>query len=573
VPYLTGGGAQDGEMAGFFQVVAVDLDGTLTTNGRVQDDVVAAIDDVRERGVAIVLVTGRTYDHMVEEFPGLDTHFDVVVLENGCLTLEEGERHPLTTAVDMALSQCLQARGLWLRRGECLLALSGEDVHAAVEEIGRMGLDCQVLHNRSELMVLPSGISKGTGLHAALEHLGTSAHNTIAVGDAENDLSLLDVAEVGVAVANATPSLQAHADLVLNESDGAGVVALLRGPLIDGSSVIHPTRRRIKIGHSPDGSHVTVPGAQANIVVCGRSGTGKSRLAGLLVERWHTAGYSVLVIDPEGDHHGLAALPDVLVVEAQASTDAGELAERFRRQHLSIVLDLSKLSVKEAEAHLRRLAVATSETRAIYGLPHWVVIDEAHNSYGAHGMLAEGFGPSRRGHCLVTYQPDRLWTPLLSTADVIITALGQTSEPGLHVGRAAACIRHAGGVDAVFELDPRTTPHTRHRLKYAETMLPEHQCFLFRDREGNPVQSAASITRFADALKVVHVDSVRHHALRGDFSRWLLSVIQDEELAAVIEAIENDLIARISVDAEHTRRRMFEEVVARYLPDLFQQHG
>lgn len=71
-----------------------------------------------------------------------------------------------------------------------------------------------------------------------------------------------------------------------------------------------------------------------------------------------------------------------------------------------------------------------------------------------------------------------------------------------------------------------------------------------------------------DTLKVIHFDSVRHHALRGDFSRWLLGVIQDEELAAAVEAIENDLVGRVSVEAENARRRMFEEVCARYLPDL-----
>jgi len=49
-------------------------------------------------------------------------------------------------------------------------------------------------------MVLPAGITKDSGLTAVLTEMNLSAHNTIAVGDAENDLSLFAVAEIGVAV-------------------------------------------------------------------------------------------------------------------------------------------------------------------------------------------------------------------------------------------------------------------------------------------------------------------------------------------------------------------------------------
>ncbi len=102
--------------------------------------------------------------------------------------------------------------------------------------------------NRGELMILPAGISKGTGLLAALSELGVSPHNVLAVGDAENDLALLQVAEIGVAVANAVPSLVEHADLVLEERNGAGVAALLAGPVLTGEQMIRPARPRIAIG-------------------------------------------------------------------------------------------------------------------------------------------------------------------------------------------------------------------------------------------------------------------------------------------------------------------------------------
>lgn len=143
-------------------------------------------------------------------------------------------------------------------------------------------------------MVLPAGVSKATGLLAALIELGISPHNTLAVGDAENDLALLEAAEVGVAVANAVPSLRAHADLVLEGTDGAGVAALLSGPIRTGERPVRPARRRVTIGRFADGTPATVPGAQANVLLCGETGAGKSHLAGLLVERWIAAGDVVL---------------------------------------------------------------------------------------------------------------------------------------------------------------------------------------------------------------------------------------------------------------------------------------
>jgi len=51
-------------VAGFFQVVALDLDGTLTTDGTVRPEVLAAVGDVRDRGLRTVLATGRIRDEM-----------------------------------------------------------------------------------------------------------------------------------------------------------------------------------------------------------------------------------------------------------------------------------------------------------------------------------------------------------------------------------------------------------------------------------------------------------------------------------------------------------------------------
>jgi hypothetical protein len=310
-----------------------------------------------------------------------------------------------------------------------------------------------------------------------------------------------------------------------------------------------------------------IPGAQANILVTGTSGAGKSHLAGLLVERWREAGYTVLVIDPEGDHTALGRLHGTVVIDAANAPDVGGLLQMLRQQGLSLVLDLSRLPGATSYPFLRTLAGAITAARAVYGLPHWIVIDEAHGPLGEQGVLADIFRPTERGHCLVTYQPEQLWTPSQTMTDVVLTALGRTTGTGGEPGRATATYRPAGGVQELVVLDHRLTPHIRHRHKYAESLLPSHCHFVFRDERGHVIASAGSVEEFAVRLENAETESVLHHALHGDFSRWVSGTIQDRELGAVLATVENDLMARQSADAEHARQRILAEIGDRYLAD------
>ncbi len=551
-------------MGGYFQVVALDLDGTLTSDGSLCTEVLRAVDEARDRGLRTVLATGRIREEMLADHPDVERCFDGLVLENGALVGPPDDLHPVAPPVEQALADRLAAAGVPHRCGRCILALSGAHTGLVTQAIADLGLDCQLMHNRAELMVLPAGVSKGTGLRSLLELWGVSAHNTICAGDAENDLALLEVAEVGVAVADATASLRAHADIVLDAPGGRGVVELLAGPVVDGTTAVHAARRRVRIGEAPDGSVVTVPGAQATIVVCGGSGAGKSRLAGLLVERWHAAGYTVLVVDPEGDHVGLARLPGMIALSPASPPDIAEIVAMLRQDHLSVVLDLSGLDPTTTEPYLRQLGIAVGTSRSVYGLPHWVVVDEAHGPLRDLGALAAAFRVSERGHCLVTFQPDRLWTPALTTADVVLTALCRPATVGRRVGAATAGYRLAGGVDSVFVLDDRVTAHTRHGHKYVAVQVPPSRRFLFRRASGDVVRAAGSLPEFVAGLAEVDDESIRHHGLRGDFSRWLVGVVQDPDLAAIVGAVENDLAARIGVDVARARRRLVHELASRY---------
>jgi hydroxymethylpyrimidine pyrophosphatase-like HAD family hydrolase len=84
-----------------------------------------------------------------------------------------------------------------------------------------------VIFNKGAVMALPAGITKATGLAAALAELEIAAAQTIGVGDAENDHAFLDACGLAVAVANALPSLRLEADLVTRAARGAGVEELI----------------------------------------------------------------------------------------------------------------------------------------------------------------------------------------------------------------------------------------------------------------------------------------------------------------------------------------------------------
>jgi 3-deoxy-D-manno-octulosonate 8-phosphate phosphatase KdsC-like HAD superfamily phosphatase len=440
-------------MPGFVRAVALDLDGTLTDDGRLSPVALSAIERARDGGVVVILVTGRILSELEADFPGIGQCFDAVVGENGAVISLGDDVRELAPPVEDAVSEALAARGVSVRGGRVLLACDAAHAPDVVDTCGALGLDCQVVRNRGALMVLPAGVSKGMGLLAALAEFGVSAHNTLAVGDAENDLALLEAAEVGVAVANALPSLQAHADLVLEQPDGAGVAALLSGPIRSGQQLVWPARRRLMIGRFEDGTPATVPGAQANVLVCGDSGAGKSYLAGLLVEGWVTHGYTVLVLDMEGDHVALDRLHNTVVLDGQPS--AAELLSVLRQQSLSVVLDVSTLSPDGRLEYLRTLPPVIEAERAAWGLPHWIVVDEAHATLGEGGVAANVFRPTDRGYCLVTYHPEQLCAEALATIDVTITATAL--EPARR-GGAQARLRESGGLERSVTLWPGARP-------------------------------------------------------------------------------------------------------------------
>ncbi len=73
--------------------------------------------------------------------------------------------------------------------------------------------------------LLPKNSSKGEGLVHLANLLGIDPKRTIAIGDNENDLKLVKMAGVGIAVANAIDETKSAADLVTREDNNSSAIA------------------------------------------------------------------------------------------------------------------------------------------------------------------------------------------------------------------------------------------------------------------------------------------------------------------------------------------------------------
>lgn len=552
----------------WYRAVAVDLDGTLAYQDGVYANALAALKHARAERRTI-LATGRRADELHQAFPGLAEEFDAVVSENGAvLHAASGERE-LAEPVDPALDAALAERGVVSQRGRVLLAVAGQDTGAVTEVLGELGLDCQIVHNRGAAMILPAGVTKGSGLLRALEELGLSAHNAVAVGDAENDLALLHTVELGVAVSNAVPSLAEHADVVLDSPDGQGIVDLLAGPLLAGPRRRCPRRHWVSIGEFEDGRPTKVPGSLVGVLISGDTGAGKSYLAGLLAERWIDAGYSVLVVDREGDHVGLAARPGVHLVDAAAHLPSpSELLALTRPHHASLVLDLSGLSADRKLAYVRTLPAAISAERASHGTPHWVIHDEAQQELWAENTQTARLTVGEPGICLVTWQPDGLPPNLRRSIDVTLTASTKASGSAVGQGPWSATVQFAGEAAQPFFMGPRFSPHVRHQRKYAVTPLPNHRRFYFHPVGGETPTVAASLDEFARRVDHCEPATLEYHLSRGDFSRWVFGTLADQELGADLAAIERELGMQRAIELERARQRVIDSIWQRYLQPM-----
>lgn len=546
-------------------VLAVDYDGTIAECGRVRAATAAALARVRQSGRRCVLVTGRRLPDLYAVCPDADAMFDVVVAENGALLYLPARREltPLGAAPEAALVEGLRRRGVRFDLGASIVATDAEFAEAARAAIAESGAERSLVFNKSNLMLLPGGVTKATGLTAALEAMELSPHNVAGIGDAENDHAFLSLCECAVAVADAVPALREQADVVTSGGAGDGVVEFVNEQLLaDGAGLVPAIERhRLLLGRTVAGERVTLPAHATGLLIVGRSASRRSTLTSVLVERLLESGRTFCLVDPEGDHGALAALPGVerLGGGARALPAADELGPLLRRPTARIVLSLGGLSGAERVTYAGDVLRAVAAGRRANGLPHWLILDEAHDIAPPGGQPAAALGPpTAESLALAAPSVDKLGpearraVTTVASADLgafgaaLHTLIADGGMPGVQPDGTGGALERGEAMLASltsracvrFRVARREVPHRHHGCQCAEEELSPDQSFYFRGSRGALSLRAASLKRFCELATRVDEGTWSHHLRRGEYSRWIRETIEDVQLADEIASLE-----------------------------------
>jgi hypothetical protein len=547
------------------RVLALDYDGTAAVDDRLDAGVRDAIAAARARRIVVALVTGRRLDDLARVAG--DLHFvDAVVAENGAVLhlTASGFTSAIAPPASQILVADLTSRGIAHASGACVVEAAAGHAHDILGVIHARELPLAIHFNRGRLMVLPLAVSKATGLRHLLSILRLSPRSSVAIGDAENDHELLRVAEVGVAVGWGSQSLRRAADAVV---EGAGPPALapyLRRLVDDGTIPgVRRARRALHVGHTDDGEPFALAVRGRNVLVAGDARSGKSWVAGLLAEQLILHGYSLCVIDPEGDYRALDALPGVMTLGGSDPLPRPHaLLHALQHAESSVVIDLSHVPHAEKVQYARAVLPVLSRLRRARGLPHRIVIDEAH--YFLDGDDAGRLLDLRdNGYTLVTYRTSHLPRAVLDASDVVLVtcesdpaevaalhALCRSTAPveawrsvlgALALGESAVLpiTEETGGMLRRVHLGVRITHHVRHREKYLDVPIGDAHAFVVAGRHGP--QRITTLRDFVAALDTLPAGTLERHARASDFSRWLRDVFGDYQIAHDVQALETRL--------------------------------
>ena len=258
------------------KLVAIDLDNTLlNSNHAVSERNERAIKQAMEEDIQVVLATGKTRASAGDIIQRLGLTTPGIYLQGLAIYYPDGEiRHEkkLDTSVARKVITFAEDRGfdVALYNGSRILVRTDESPLRVLAEYGEpepeavgplqnmldeVSINKLIIIRRGEprkikalrwqlnmqldgagkitqairdmIEIVPSGTSKGGALKTLLRELGIAPENVLAIGDAENDIEMLELVGIGVAVGNASDPLKAVADHVVADNDSDGVAEAL----------------------------------------------------------------------------------------------------------------------------------------------------------------------------------------------------------------------------------------------------------------------------------------------------------------------------------------------------------
>ncbi len=250
------------------KLLFLDLDGTLLNDQKeITQGNRDALQAALERGHSVIIATGRTLKSARQQADklGLNTPGCLLVASNGGILYDHGSHStvfsrtiPLETV--KKLFREANRRGLHIQTYEddavlvearcensfldryCARvglgykvvedmeqALSQEPVKCLVidyeDRTGPLAMEAFIRAEMDDavdcffsckefLEIVPKGMNKGQAIRNLCAMLGVSLENTVAVGDGDNDLAMIETAGIGVAMVNGTDRVKAAADYI-----------------------------------------------------------------------------------------------------------------------------------------------------------------------------------------------------------------------------------------------------------------------------------------------------------------------------------------------------------------------
>lgn len=561
----------------YYIALATDFDGTLAEHGKVPSATVDALKRFRESGRRLILVTGRELPDLKQLFPELDL-FDKVVAENGALlyTPASEEERLLAAPPPPAFVDALKRKGVErMSVGRAIVATWEPHQQTALDLIREQGLELEIIFNKGAVMILQSGVNKAFGLDAALEDLGLSFHNVVAVGDAENDHAMLRRSGLGVAVANALPALKETADLVTEGERGTGVAELIHRLMEDERDMILVRDQAAVVGCDAEKNEVELWPTDT-VLIAGTSGIGKSTLATALSEIFYGKGYQFCVFDPEGDYDSLENA--VVVGDGETEPTKEQALQLLEQRDTNVVVSTLALGLEERPEFFADFLPELGRMRARTARPHWLVIDETHHLMPkARENTALVLSIRFPGTIMITVHPHSMSADALKLVTAVI-ALGpegdkvidtfcrvteRESPKGMKPPTDEQVLfwRPDGDKEpmAIDPVKPRQS-RKRHSRKYAVGALNEEGSFYFRGPNNKMNLRVQNLMIFVQVAEGIDDETWLHHLRAGDFSTWFQKQLRDDEMAAEAREVEENE----NLSPEETRERIIEAVRRRY---------
>ncbi|MPW26873.1 Cof-type HAD-IIB family hydrolase [Alkalibaculum sp. M08DMB] len=257
-----------------YKLLAIDIDGTLMTfkQPQITQRVKEAIQRAKEKGTHVILISGRNYRSMNRMLQDLDIKDYGITINGGIIVdIASGENISATyldRSVASGITSIFESEGIpyaifagfytyapreheynntveYLKLEEDNVRIyddteeflntvktnkyMGMASHEKLDKIAKLikeQYDDYVFIEyglREHMEIYPKTINKGIALTSLADKLSIPMEEVMAIGDAENDISMLEAAGLGVAMGNALSSVKEKADYITKSVEDDGV--------------------------------------------------------------------------------------------------------------------------------------------------------------------------------------------------------------------------------------------------------------------------------------------------------------------------------------------------------------